>query len=316
MGEVLGIHHMTAISGPAQENLGFYTEILGLRLVKLTVNFDDPSAHHLYYGDVAGSPGTILTFFPYPDGHEGRVGGGQASLTSLSIPPNSVDFWQERLEHYEVEFQAPSVIEGTEQIHLKGPDGLPLALIATKKYQHSKPWLLSTVPSENAIGGIDSITLIERSLAPTRAVLENILGFKLVGETSEGYRFEDGLGGHGHSILVQVDPQAAPGRQGPGAVHHIAFRVANAEAQLERRLELVKLGYHVSAVMNRNYFQSIYFREPGGVLFEIATDEPGFTADEPLESLGTHLKLPEQYEPFRAQIEEELPDLHLQTMEP
>ena len=311
MGEILGIHHMTAISGPAQENLGFYTEILGLRLVKLTVNFDDPNAYHLYYGDVVGSPGTILTFFPYPDGHAGQVGAGQASVTRLSIPPNTIDYWEDRLRHFEVEYKPPYELLGSPRIRFQGPDGLPLELIATPKYQHSKPWLLSSVPHENAIGGMDSITIIERSLAPTKALLEDILGFHLADETEEGFRFEDGNGGHGHTIIVQVDPKANPGRQGPGAVHHIAFRVADSQSQLEHRLELVKRGYHVSAVMNRDYFQSIYFREPGGVLFEIATDAPGFTVDEPLESLGTKLRLPSQYEPYRDQIEQELPDLHL-----
>ena len=311
MGGILGIHHMTAISGPAQENLDFYSGILGLRLVKLTVNFDDPSAYHLYYGDGAGNPGTILTFFPYPAGHQGHSGTGQASLTRLSIPVGSIEFWKNRLAQFEIESENPSINHGRKSMAFQAPDGLELELIENENYSLLSKWDKSSVRQDHAISGMDSIRIIERTLGPTRAVLEEILGFTLVCQEQNSYRFEVGNGGCGKTIEVLVDPTGPSGRQGPGGIHHIAFRTEDVNSQQDQRLDLVKRGLHVSAVMDREYFKSIYFREPGGVLFEIATDPPGFAVDEAPDMIGTSLRLPKQYEPMRSQIKLSLPPLRL-----
>lgn len=302
---------MTAISGPAQENLDFYAGILGLRLVKLTVNFDDPGAYHIYYGDGSGSPGTILTFFPYPDGHPGRSGAGQATVTRLAIPFGSTQYWVDRFRRYEIDFDRPYADQGKDFIGFRAPDGLQFDLVATREFKSMVPWSRSPVPEDKAIGGMESIVLTQRRLGPTKEVLEKTLGFKQVSENGHVFRFEIDEGGPGKALEVLIDPEAPDGRQGHGSVHHIAFRVQDDGAQKEHRLELVKNGLHVSAVMNRDYFKSIYFREPGGILFEIATDPPGFTLDEDLVRLGSSLKLPSQFEPFRGQIEKALPPLEL-----
>ena len=309
MDGVLGIHHMTAISGPAQENLDFYAGILGLRLVKLTVNFDDPSAYHLYYGDGAGNPGTILTFFPYPNGHQGRSGSGQASVTRLSVPSGSLGYWLDRLTQFEIDFDHPQTKNGRESFSFRAPDGLEIELVVNPNYDIRAYWDQSPVPKNVAISGMDSIQIIERTLEPTKEILEDILGFQLVGQHEDIYRFEVNGGGCGKTIEVVIDPTGPSGKQGPGGVHHIAFRTEDENSQQDRRIQVLERGLRVSAVMDRDYFKSIYFREPGGVLFEIATDPPGFTVDETPETIGTSLRLPKQYEPMRTQIEHALPPL-------
>lgn len=313
MGDILGIHHVTAICGPAQENLDFYVGVLGLRLVKLTVNFDDPSAYHLYYGDAVGSPGTILTFFPYPEGHPGRPGAGQASTVHLSVPYGSVPFWIDRFTAHEIDFDRPQTIDGAERLRFRAPDGLQLELVARRCHAAAVYWEGSPVPKQNAIGRIECVTLVERKLGSTKSLLEDQLGYRPVGQTNGKQAFHLGDGGPESVLYVKEDPTGPSGRQGRGGIHHIAFRIANGEAQVDSRLELVKAGLNVSAVMDRKYFRSIYFREPGGVLFEIATDPPGFTVDEAPDSLGHSLKLPPQYELFRGRIERTLPSLRLPT---
>jgi glyoxalase family protein len=311
MAAILGIHHMTAICGPGQENLDFYTGVLGLRLVKLTVNFDDPTAHHLYYGDAVGSPGTILTFFPYPNGYPGRPGRGQVTVTSLSIPRDSVAFWVDRFKQFDVEFDKPQSREGGQTIGFRAPDGLPLELVATNEHVPTRHWEDSPVPPQKSIGAIRSVSIVVGALEPTERVLTEVLGMQKVAE--KDYRHRYGLGDDGPLRLVDVvvDPTGPTGRSGHGSVHHIAFRTLDESTQLELRRRLLEAGLHVSQIMDRNYFKSVYFREPGGVLFEIATDAPGFTFDEPEQDLGESLKLPSQFEGHRQQIEKALPKLRL-----
>ena len=310
MGEVLGIHHMSAICGPAQENLDFYTGVLGLRLVKLTVNFDDPSAYHLYYGDGLGQPGTLLTFFPYP-GHPGRPGAGQATVTHLSIPLGSMPYWVDRFRRFDVDFDRPNSRESRETMRFRAPDGLLLEFVAGREYRPPERRPGTEIPDENAVGGINAVTLIERELTPTRAILENVLGFRLVSEKNGRFRFAVGDGGYGKVIEVIVDPDGLSSRQGHGSVHHIAFRVPNGSVQAAIGLIAGDNGLKVSPVMDRDYFRSIYFREPGGVLFEVATDSPGFLVDESFESLGSGLRLPKQLQELRPKIERSLPKLEL-----
>ena len=300
---------MTAICGPGQENLDFYSGVLGLRLVKLTVNFDDPAAHHLYYGDAVGSPGTILTFFPYPKGYPGRPGRGQVTVTSLSIPRDAVQYWVDRFKNNEIEFDKPQSREGGQTIGFRAPDGLPLELVATNEHEPCARWEDSPVPFAKAVGAIRSVTLVVGALEPTERVLIELLGMQKVAE--KDYRHRYGLGDDGpYRVLdVVVDPTGPTGRSGHGSVHHVAFRTPNEETQEELRRRLIEGGLHVSDVRDRTYFKSVYFREPGGVLFEIATDSPGFLIDEKEGTLGTELKLPTQFESHRRQIERALPPL-------
>ncbi|HSI73685.1 MAG TPA: ring-cleaving dioxygenase [Fimbriimonas sp.] len=309
MAAILGIHHMTAICGPGQENLDFYSGVLGLRLVKLTVNFDDPAAHHLYYGDSTGAPGTILTFFPYPNGYPGRPGRGQVTVTSLSIPRDAVQYWVDRFKNHEIEFDKPQSREGGQTIGFRAPDGLPLELVATNEHEPCARWEDSPVPFAKAVGAIRSVTLVVGALEPTERVLIELLGMQKVAE--KDYRHRYGLGDDGpYRVLdVVVDPTGPTGRSGHGSVHHVAFRTPNEETQENLRQRLIEGGLHVSDVRDRTYFKSVYFREPGGVLFEIATDTPGFVIDEKEETLGTELKLPAQFESHRRQIEKALPPL-------
>ncbi|CAN5401116.1 ring-cleaving dioxygenase [soil metagenome] len=307
MAEILGIHHMSAISGAAQENINFYSGVLGLRLVKVTVNFDDPTAYHFYYGDGIGTPGTVLTFFPYPAGYPGRPGKHQATVTALTIPRESVSFWVDRLKHNEIEFDKPHNREGGQYIGLRAPDGLQLELSAYGDYEPSVPTFNSFIPQNFAIGQIRAVTLVESELEPTARFLVDILGFQSLGERDHRHRFQMGAA----IFDVIIDEKAPEGRGGHGSVHHIALRVRTEEEQLEYRNRLIEAGVQVSAVMDRTYFKSIYFKEPGGVLFEIATDGPGFTVDETADELGSSLKLPPQFEDFRLKIARQLPPVDL-----
>lgn len=311
MAEVLGIHHMSAVSGPGQENVDFYSGVLGLRLVKLTVNFDDPGAYHLYYGDADGNPGTLVTFFPYPNGHPGRPGAGQATVTHLSIPQGATGFWVDRFRKFEVDFDRPYSRENSETIRFRGPDGLLLELIAGPLHLPVHRWPGASIPQEASIGRIMTITLIERKLEPTQTILQDVLGFKLISEKHGRFRFGVGAGGPGEVVEIIVDPDGPASRPGHGSIHHIAFRVASIADQAVVANLATEKGLRVSQVMDRDYFKSVYFREPGGVLFEVATDGPGFTIDEPFETLGRRLMLPKRLEPGRLQIERALPNLEL-----
>jgi len=311
MSDILGIHHMSAICGPAQENLDFYTGVLGLRLVKFTVDFDDPSAYHLYYGDAQGNPGTLLTFFPFPDGHPGRAGAGQATVTRLTIPDGALSYWLDRFKTLDVDYDRPNSRDGKDHLRFRAPDGLSLELVGARDSRFRTTSDQSGIPPGKGIVGIESIALSERRLEPTQAVLEDVLGFRLAGERNGKFRFEAAGGGPGRAIEISVEPEGPAARQGHGTVHHIAFRVPNDAAQARHRQAALERGLDVSPVMDRKYFRSIYFREPGGVLFEIATDAPGFSVDEPAASLGSSLKLPAELEPLRFKIERSLPPLRL-----
>lgn len=306
-----GIHHITAIASDPQRNVDFYTDVLGLRLVKLTVNFDDPTTYHLYYGDDAGTPGTILTFFPWPGARRGRRGNGQVAVTSFSIPEGSIGYWQDRLKRYGV---AGSDIQSRFDetvLTVEDPDGMWLELVAHAGTSANAGWTGGTVPMEYAIRGFYGATVWVHDVQPTAELVGERFGFQHVDDAGTRHRFMapgDTVGG---VLDIVHRPNGDAGRGGAGTVHHIAWRTADDEEQLAWRAALTEAGLQVTPVRDRQYFRSIYFREPGGVLFEIATDLPGFTLDESVEELGTHLKLPPWLEAQREQISRRLPALRI-----
>jgi catechol 2,3-dioxygenase-like lactoylglutathione lyase family enzyme len=304
---VNGLHHVTAIAGNAQGNVNFYAGALGLRLVKRTVNFDDPLTYHLYYGTELGAPGTILTFFAWPNAYRGRIGSGQVNATALAVPPGSLDWWQERFKTLWITYDKPQLRFGENVLAFRDTDGLPLELVETNDPRPA--WKEGRIPAEVAIRGIHGVTAHEEGYAQTAELLTATLLFTPMGQ--EGNRFRYKAGETGSFVDLLCTPDAPHARGGAGVVHHIAFRVPNDSDQLAWRKTLVSAGMNVSPVLDRQYFHSIYFREPGGVLFEIATDPPGFTADEPKESLGETLKLPPWLEGARAQIEAGLESISL-----
>jgi catechol 2,3-dioxygenase-like lactoylglutathione lyase family enzyme len=315
-----GIHHISAICGDPQRNLDFYVGLLGLRLVKKTVNFDDPGSYHLYYGDGLGSPGSILTFFvwilPPMVRARARQGTGQISATPLWIPEGSLDFWIDRLARAGVEFAAPETRFGESVLSLEDPDGLPLELVARAGSVLRAPWTESPVPAEHAIRGFSGATLQLDGYERTARILRETMGFREVGQEGSRFRFQLGAGGDEATIDLLCHPEGEPGRMGIGAVHHIAWRARDPAAQLEWRQLLIAAGLDATPVLDRKYFESIYFREPGGVLFEIATDGPGFAADEAPGELGKHLELPTWLEPRRERLEAKLPPVRVPTPRP
>jgi glyoxalase family protein len=307
-----GIHHITAIASDPQSNVDFYTQILGLRFAKRTVNFDDPSTYHFYYGDRTGQPGTAITFFAWPGARRGARGTGQVIATSFSIPRSSIEYWKSRFaehrlfcEEIQARFDAPA-------LRLTDPDGLLLELVESARLDNVDLKYESEIPRKFAIHGFHAPTIEVQQAEPTEELLQN-LGFELVGEEKSRQRFSV----DSKSTSAQVDlVERTDGQFGvnsAGTVHHIAFRCADDKEQLRWRKELVALGLHVTPVIDRYYFHSIYFREPGGILFEIATEGPGFTVDEPLKHLGQTLKLPPQYEQHRTEIERALPPILLEA---
>lgn len=304
-----GLHHVTAIAGDAQQNVDFYAGVLGLRLVKKTVNFDDPHTYHLYYGDDDGTPGSILTFFPWPGARRGRAGVGQIAVISLAIPPGSVGFWLERFVTFGVEHDAPSRRFGATALAFKDRDGLQLELVAIERTAARRAWQGGGVPLEHAIRGVHTVTLWEQSLERTEEVLSNIFGLRVAGSESTTTRFVSGTDAAPVVEIRVIGGFLAP-ISGVGTVHHVAFRAAQDDDALAMRERVTASGLHATPVIDRQYFHSVYFREPGGVLFEIATDPPGFVVDEAPETLGSSLMLPPQYEPRRAELEQVLPPLH------
>lgn len=304
------LHHVTAVSGPAARNVRFYTDVLGLRLVKKTVNFDDPGTYHLYYGDDAGRPGSILTFFPWDHAAVGRVGVGETSRTAFRVPRSSIGFWTQRFVEAAVSHEAPVVRFGETVLAFKDHDGLSLALVGVEGAENEPGWDGAKIPAEHAIRGFHGVTLLLRDAAPTAAILTNVFGQTEVGREGSVTRFDAGGEGYGRFVDLHAAGDFLPGRPGRGGVHHVAFRAADDAAQAEMARKLVtEHGLGVTEQRDRNYFRSIYFREPGGVLFEIATDAPGFAVDEPAETLGQALKLPPFLEALRPKIEERLPAL-------
>src|SRR6266567_4239115 len=303
-----GIHHITAIASDPQRNVDFYTQILGLRFAKRTVNFDDPSTYHVYFGDRSGRPGTAITFFAWPGARRGSRGTGQVIAGSFAIPRGSIDYWKSRLAEHRVFCEEIPARYEAPAIRLTDPDGLLLELIESEQLDDVDLKYESEVPHQFAIHGFHAPTLEVQQAKPTEELLKN-LGFELTAEEKSRRRFSS----NSKSTSAQVDlVERADGQFGvnsAGTVHHIAFRCANEKEQLRWRKQLVALDLNVTPVIDRFYFHSIYFREPGGILFEIATEGPGFTADEPVEHLGENLKLPPQYEEHRAEIERVLPPI-------
>lgn len=307
--KILGIHHITAIAGPAQRNYDFYTKTLGLRLVKKTVNFDDPGTYHFYYGNENGSPGTILTFFPWPFAKRGTVGTGMATEIGYSVPAGSLDFWSKRFEENNVKQEQVVERFGETMLPFQDPDGLKLNLFVPGKEDSRKPWETNDIKPDAATRGFHSITLTLKNVKATAGVLTDIFGYKLLKQEGNYYRFITDAIDNAAIVDVIEEPAGKPGKVAVGTNHHVAFRVKNEEAQMALRQKVVAHGFSITPQIDRNYFFSLYFREPGGVLFEIATDNPGFDIDEGVNELGTHLKLPAQYESQRSQIENILPDL-------
>ena len=314
---VLGIHHITAIASDPQRNLDFYSGTLGLRSVKRTVNFDDPQTYHLYYGDETGHPGSLLTFFPWPHAQPGRQGTGQVAVTSFAILPAALGFWVERLIQHGIKFEGParrgSTEDGFEQVlAFKDHDGLMLELVAHAGAQSRAAWGgAQGISHHNAIHGLFSATIWAEQGDPTEKVLTETLGFRVVSDSGATKRLAAGDGGPGALVELRTIGGFLKGTEGAGTVHHIAWRVTDDAAQLELRERVVEVPLHATPVIDRTYFHSVYFREPGGVLFEITTDPPGFAIDEPVEHLGEHLMLPAELEPNRAEIEAVLPELTL-----
>jgi len=312
-----GLHHVTAIASDPQRNVDFYTEVLGLRLVKTTVNFDDPGTFHLYYGDEAGHPSTILTFFPWRGVPRGRQGAGLTTATAFSVPPTSLGWWQNHLADRDVDVvngpkDRESGGESEEVLTLRDPDGLVVELVSAPDDTRSGWDGQGRIPAEHAVRGLHSVTMTERIPDNTAALLTGLLGMTANGQAGgERARFTMPGGLPGASLDVAGSVDDTEGLQAGGTVHHIAFRALDRPTQEQWRQELVAAGVQVTPIIDRQYFTSIYFREPGGVLLEIATDQPGFDVDEPLLELGRHLKLPPWLEPTREQIEQSLPTLRV-----
>ncbi len=307
--QTAGLHHITAISSDIKRNMHFYTKVLGLRFVKQSVNQDDPGTYHLYYGDYAGSPGTIMTFFPWAGVPRGRPGSGQAYATGFSIPAGALTFWQERLASLNIPTLAVEKRFNDEVLPFFDPDGLRLELVATSESDARPPAPSTEVPAEHAIRGFHGTTLGLTDGKLTALVLTETMGCRLAAQSGHRTRYTAGPGGPGTYVDLLTDPTLPRGLNGAGTVHHVAFRVPDDASQVAARAVLLRSGLSVSPVIDRAYFKSIYYREPGGVLFEIATDQPGFAIDEPVDSLGTKLSLPPHLEPQRAEIEAALPGL-------
>jgi glyoxalase family protein len=305
-----GLHHVTAIATDPQANVEFYTRALGLRLVKQTVNFDAPDTYHLYYGDEKGSPSSLLTFFPWPDVPRGRQGAGMTTATAFSVPGSSLGWWHERFKQLGVDSDEPRSRDEEEVLTFRDPDGMVIDLIAAEGDARSGWDGVADIPAEHAVRGLHAITLSERQLDPSAGMLTELLGMSLTGEEGDRSRF--GMAGGTSGALVNVFAGVRDrGLQAGGTVHHVAFRAPDLATMTLWRQELVARGVRVTEILDRQYFKSIYFREPGGVLFEIATDVPGFAVDEPLLELGRSLKLPPWLEPSREQIAAALPPLQL-----
>ncbi|NBG88590.1 ring-cleaving dioxygenase [Isachenkonia alkalipeptolytica] len=306
-----GIHHITAIAGDPQENADFYTGVLGLRMVKKTVNFDDPETYHLYFGDYQGTPGTVITFFPRPNGEKGVLGGGQVGVSTYAVPKGALLFWEERLAKFHINFTLETRFE-EKYISFQDPHGLQIEITeraAGAPSRHS----IGTLTEKTAIKGFQGATLYSTAPDKTGDLLENLFGFEKIGEDRGLIRYKSpqDLG----DVLDLKKTAPAPGTTGVGTVHHIAFRASNDQEQLAWKKLLEDQGYRVTEVRDRNYFKSIYFNEEGGILFEIATEGPGFDVDEPLEKLGERFMLPEEYQPVREKLEKKLPKIVVRELE-
>ncbi len=304
-GNITGIHHVTAIASGAQQNVEFYAGLLGLRLVKRTVNFDAPDVHHLYYGDETGSPGSIMTFFPFEDLQRGRKGKGQLTVTSFSIGEGSLDHWMKRFDRFGVKYKHPQERFGNEAfVHFEDPDGLGLELVEAPDHDRSGN-TYGPVAAEHSIKGFFGVTLSEESYERTAGLLTEHMDHQVIREGSDRFRFS-ASGRPGDHVDIINCPEQLRGLGGSGTVHHLAFATPTDEDQMAIRERLISAGLNVTHVLDRQYFRSIYFREPGGILFEVATIPPGFSIDERIDRLGSELKLPPWVEPQRKSIEDKL----------
>ncbi|MDQ0456265.1 glyoxalase family protein [Rhizobium paknamense] len=305
-----GIHHVTAIAGPANRNLDFYTRVLGQRFVKKTVNFDDPGTYHFYFGDEAGQPGTIMTFFPWEHAAPGRLGIGETQETTYRVPKASLGFWMHRFVEMGVVHEGLEQRFGETVLPFKDPDGMRLSLVGIEGIESEAAWTVDGIPAEHALRGFQGVTLLLDKIEATAAILTDVFGFEKIGTQGTVTRYK----APGIEIGGIVDLRAAgeflPARPGAGSVHHVAFRAAN-DAEQAALADKLRKDYRIQTTeqKDRDYFRSVYFRSPGGVLFEIATNDPGFAVDEPADQLGQALKLPKGLEPYRDRIEQVLPEL-------
>lgn len=307
--KILGLHHITAIAGDAQRNYDFYTKVLGLRLVKKTVNFDDPQTYHFYFGDGVGTPGSILTFFPWPRVKQGKNGAGMATGIGYSVPEGSLEFWKERFEKFNVPHNGISKKFGEDFLAFQDPDGLHLELIVPANKDERTPWERDQIKSKVALKGFHNVTLTLNDHKATAEILTGIFGYELEGTENNLYRFRTNAVENAAVVDIFEDSKAERGQNAGGTNHHVAFRVKDEETLMAFREKVMKKGLQITEKIDRDYFFSLYFREPGGVLFEIATDNPGFATDETVEGLGSSLQLPDRYKGARAQIEKALPEL-------
>lgn len=307
---VHGIHHVTCLAADPQKNLSFYVGTLGMRLVKRSVNQDDPGTYHLFYADAAGTPGTDVTFFPRRGMLPGRRGVGQVGEITLAVPEGSLGWWRDRLEERGVVPSQETTRFGERTLPFQDPDGLPLALVGIEGERAFAPWPEGPVPVEHQIRGVHAVRIKERELQPTERLLEETLGFTTVAEDEGWRRWAAGEGSGAYCELNEA-PDAPQARWGAGAVHHVAWRVADDEEQLAVREAVERADLTPTPVIDRFWFHSVYFKEPGGTLFELATDGPGFDRDEKPEKLGEKLVLPPWLEPHRDQIEAELPAIEV-----
>ena len=315
MNRIQGLHHITAVASDPQANVDFYEQVLGQRLIKTTVNFDDPGTYHLYYGDEIGTPGTILTFFPWLHMGRGRAGAGETVTVAYHVPLDSLGFWAEHLERHAVEVTRVGERFGQATLEFADPDGMMLALVASREVTELKHWNSGPIPEKQAIRGFQGVTLRLSSIEATGALLTEQFGYDFVGQENGLYRYK-AESDVGAVVDIEHLPNADRGRFGAGSIHHIAFRTVNDDEQKEYQQALRSAGHDVTDVRDRQYFHSIYFREPGGVLFEVATDAPGFLVDEDVASLGSSLKLPPWIEPRREHIEKRLPPIKRRPSSP
>jgi glyoxalase family protein len=316
MSTITGLHHVTCISGDAQENIDFYVGLLGMRLVKRSVNQDDPGTYHLFYADGEGHPGSDLTFFPWKNMPRGRRGAGLTNEVSLAVPAGSLGFWAERLRAHGVS-AAESVRFGEATLTFEDPHGLVVSLVETADPREFTPWADSPVAEEHQVRGLHSVRIVERELAPTTQFLTEGMGLSKIAEEDGWQRWAvAGGGGSGRVIDLQEQPTERRGTWGVGSVHHVAWRVPDDAAEREAQSQVLSAGARPTEVIDRFWFKSVYFKEPGGALFEIATDGPGFGIDENAATLGEHLVLPPFLEAHRAEIERRLPPITLPHLRP
>lgn len=316
MDPIQGLHHVTAVTRDGQANVDFYRNVLGQRLVKKTVNFDVPDTYHFYFADEVGTPGSVLTFFAWNNVKRGVRGNGETAALAYNIPQNSLGFWQEHLKRQGVAVHPVEQRFDSDVLPFDDPDGMRIELVTTNAQPGIRLWDEGPIPEVHALRGFHSVTLWLDELEPTADLLVNRMGYTLEGGEGNRHRFTGSRGAPGHIVDIlhrPRQPEDLPDEAifGAGSIHHIAFRVPTDDAQLEYQSALRMAGYGVTPVRDRSYFHSIYFHEPGGVLFEIATDTPGFLIDEPVESLGESLKLPEWFETNRDSIQKSLAPLTL-----